>query len=25
MIANPFESEGIKKLIQDKILFGNQP
>jgi folate/biopterin transporter len=25
MIANPSESEGIKKLIQDKILFGNQP
>ena len=25
MIANPFESEGIKKLIHDKILFGNQP
>jgi folate/biopterin transporter len=25
MIANPSESEGIKKLVQEKILFGNQP
>ncbi|NJK57632.1 MAG: folate/biopterin family MFS transporter [Pleurocapsa sp. SU_5_0] len=25
MIANPYEFKGIKKLIQDKILFGNQP
>ena len=25
MIANPFEIKGFKKLIQDKILFGNEP
>ncbi|MEL6910919.1 MAG: MFS transporter, partial [Cyanobacteria bacterium J06598_4] len=25
MVANSFEFKGIKKLIQDKILFGNQP
>ena len=25
MIANLFEIEGFKKLIQDKILFGNEP
>jgi folate/biopterin transporter len=25
MIANPFEIKGIKNLIKDKILFGNQP
>ena len=25
MIANSFDSKGIKKLIQDKILFGNEP
>ena len=25
MIANPFESKGLKKQIQEKILFGNEP
>ena len=25
MIANPFEFKGLKKQIQDKILFGNEP
>ena len=25
MIANSFDSKGIKKLVQDKILFGNEP